>query len=46
LSHGRQDVERIQQQTPSVEQRALLGALKREFPGAGIELPEEPQAQS
>jgi Tfp pilus assembly protein PilF len=39
LNHGRKDVERIQQQTPSDAQRSLLSALKAEFPAAGIELP-------
>ena len=44
LDHGRQDVERIQQQAPSAEQRSLLGALQREYPAAGIVLPEAPPA--
>ncbi len=39
LQRGLRDVERIQHQTPSGGQRALLNALKREFPAAGIEWP-------
>ncbi|MGO8970660.1 MAG: tetratricopeptide repeat protein [Myxococcaceae bacterium] len=47
LSHGRREVERIRQHPPSEEQRSLLGALKEEFPAAGIEVPtSHPAAQS
>jgi tetratricopeptide (TPR) repeat protein len=38
MSDGLRDVEHIQRQKPSAEQRALLNALKKEFPKAGIEL--------
>jgi len=44
LDHGRKEVARIQQQTPSEAQRALLNSLKAEFPAAGIELPDSPSA--
>jgi Flp pilus assembly protein TadD len=43
-SNGIRTVERIQQLAPSEGQRALLNALKREFPAAGIELPPAPSA--
>lgn len=39
LKPGMEDVERIQHLPPSEGQRALLNALKREFPAARIELP-------
>lgn len=42
LSRGQRDVEHIQHQAPSAGQRALLKALKHEFPSAGIELPAPP----
>lgn len=42
LSSGLRDVEHIQRQRPSEAQHALLTALKREFPSAGIILPEPP----
>ena len=44
LDHGRREVARIQQQTPTEAQRTLLNALKREFPAAGIRLPDVPNA--
>ncbi len=44
LHRGRQEVERIQHQAPSEAQRALLSALKSEFPAAGIQLAESPPA--
>jgi tetratricopeptide (TPR) repeat protein len=37
MSDGMRDVQHIQRQTPSAEQRALLNALRKEFPAAGIE---------
>jgi tetratricopeptide (TPR) repeat protein len=39
LDEGLRDVHTIQKQPPSDGQRALLTALKREFPSAAIELP-------
>lgn len=42
MHRGLRDVEHIQQQTPTPSQRALLDALKREFPSAGIEFPAPP----
>jgi Flp pilus assembly protein TadD len=39
MSEGMREVEHIQHQKPSAEQRALLNALREEFPKAGIELP-------
>jgi len=46
FDQGRREVARIQQQTPSEAQRALLNALKSEFPAAGIRLPESPSARN
>ena len=43
MSDGLRDVEHIERQKPSAEQRALLNALKKEFPEAGIELPATPK---
>jgi Flp pilus assembly protein TadD len=42
MQNGIRTVQRIQQQAPSEGQRALLTALKREFPTAGIKLPPVP----
>ena len=42
MSDGLREVEHIQHQKPSPEQRALLNALREEFPKAGIELPVAP----
>ncbi len=44
LDQGRQEVTRIQQQSPSEAQRVLLNALQHEFPAAGIQLPDVPSA--
>jgi tetratricopeptide (TPR) repeat protein len=45
MSRGLRDVEHIQRQAPTVSQRALLNALKQEFPAAGIALPPPPAEQ-